>query len=47
VTGVVFEPMVAAKAELQVVEKTKEATESFARVNFHPECEAALNEQIK
>lgn len=38
--------MVAAKAELQVVEKTKEATESFARVNFHPECEAALNEQI-
>jgi len=45
-TGVVFEPFSAVKAELATVGKTKQETESFARVNFHPECEAAINEQI-
>ncbi|KAG1668323.1 hypothetical protein FOA52_011220 [Chlamydomonas sp. UWO 241] len=45
-SGVVFEPMVAAKAELVTVGKVDQATTSFARANFHPECEAALNEQI-
>lgn len=46
VTGVVFEPMSAVKAELATVDQTKEQSESFARVSFHQECEAALNEQI-
>lgn len=27
--------------------KTDESEVSFARCGFHPECEAALNEQIK
>ncbi|KAG2485150.1 hypothetical protein HYH03_016136 [Edaphochlamys debaryana] len=35
-----------AKAELAVVEKTNAATQSLARVDFHPACEAAINEQI-
>ncbi|GFH28479.1 UVR domain-containing protein [Haematococcus lacustris] len=34
------------KAELATVEKADAVTDSFARVNFHPECEAAVNEQI-
>jgi hypothetical protein len=29
------------------VTKTDSEKESFARVNFHLECEAAVNEQIK
>lgn len=45
-TGVVFEPFVAAQAELAVVEKTQEAKQSLGRVNFHSELEAAINEQI-
>lgn len=35
-----------AQSELAIVEK-KAASESLARCNFHEECEAALNEQIK
>lgn len=35
------------KGELATVIKTDSEKESFARVNFHPECEAAINEQIK
>lgn len=46
ITGVVFEPFSAVKAELATVDKTNAVTDSLARVNFHPECEAALNEQI-
>ncbi|KAL6755885.1 pre-apoferritin [Haematococcus lacustris] len=46
VTGVVFEPFTAVKAELATVDKANTVTESLARVNFHPECEAAINEQI-
>ncbi|KAJ9506170.1 hypothetical protein QJQ45_016505 [Haematococcus lacustris] len=46
ITGVVFEPFTAVKAELATVEKADAVTDSFARVNFHPECEAAVNEQI-
>lgn len=45
-TGVVFQPFSAVKGELATVEKTREADESFARVNFTPKCEAAINEQI-
>ncbi|GAX78828.1 hypothetical protein CEUSTIGMA_g6265.t1 [Chlamydomonas eustigma] len=44
-TGVVFEPFTAVAAELATVDKTS-ASQSFARVNFHVDCEAALNEQI-
>jgi ferritin heavy chain len=46
VTGVVFEPFQEVQHEMAVVDKTN-AVESFARVDFHPECEAAINEQIK
>ena len=35
------------QGELALVDKTKEAVESFARVSFSPKCEAAINEQIK
>lgn len=45
-TGVVFEPFSAVKGELAAVDKTNQYVDSFARVNFHPECEAAINEQI-
>lgn len=44
-TGVVFEPFTAVKSELAVVERAS-TSESYARVDFHPECEAAINEQI-
>ena len=37
-------PVVA--AELELVSKSTPGT-SFARVGYHPECEAAINEQIK
>lgn len=37
----------AVQAELAVVDKTDNSIDSFARVDFHPECEAAINEQIK
>jgi hypothetical protein len=35
------------QGELAVVAKTDDQCQSFARVNYHPECEAAINEQIK
>jgi hypothetical protein len=35
------------KGELATVTKTDSEKDSFARVNFHSECEAAINEQIK
>jgi hypothetical protein len=43
---VVFEPFTAVKYELAVVDRAP-TSESYARVDFHPECEAAINEQIK
>lgn len=33
--------------ELAMVDRTNAAMESFARCNFHPDCEAAINQQIK
>ena len=36
----------APQSELAVVERAP-TSESYARVDFHPECEAAINEQIK
>eukprot|EP00798_Chlamydomonas_sp_ICE-L_P006548 gene6548-3199_t len=47
VSGVIFEPMSAVKAELATVDKTDMISTSFARVDFNPACEAAINEQIK
>lgn len=44
-TGVVFEPFSAVESELAVVNKAP-SSESYARTDFHPECEAAINEQI-
>ena len=35
------------QGELATVDKTNMQVESFARTNFHPDCEAAINEQIK
>ena len=43
-TGVVFEPFTAVQSELQLVDKSP-VSASYARTDFHPECEAALNEQ--
>ena len=34
------------KGELTTVEKVDSATQSFARLDYHEECEAAVNEQI-
>jgi ferritin heavy chain len=45
-TGVVFMPFTAVKAEMAVVDKADVAVASLARSGFHVECEAALNEQI-
>lgn len=45
-TGVVFEPFSAVQGELAVVDKAP-VSQSYARTEFHPECEAAINEQIK
>ncbi|GFR40570.1 hypothetical protein Agub_g1148 [Astrephomene gubernaculifera] len=46
-TGVVFQPLnEQAKAELAIVDGTNTAIASLARVDFHPACEAAINEQI-
>lgn len=44
-TGVVFEPFSAVESELAVVDKAP-LSESYARTDFHAECEAAINEQI-
>eukprot|EP00877_Chromochloris_zofingiensis_P009632 jgi/Chrzof1/4922/Cz15g04180.t1 len=46
VTGVVFEPFSEVQTELATVDKTNQLTQSFARVNFTPDCEVAINEQI-
>ncbi|GMH40374.1 hypothetical protein BSKO_08278 [Bryopsis sp. KO-2023] len=46
ITGMVFEPFNEVQLELANVDKTDEAVFSFARNGFHPECEAAINEQI-
>lgn len=45
-TEVVFEPFQAVKGELTTVENLDNSTQSFARLDYHPECEAAINEQI-
>ena len=45
VTGVVFQPFDAVQSELAVVDKAPINT-SYARVDYAPECEAAVNEQI-
>ena len=45
VTGVVFEPFEAVQGELAVVDKAP-VSESYARVDYTPECEAAVNEQV-
>jgi ferritin heavy chain len=42
----VFEPFSEVKKDLEKVEKTNPASQSFARVDFHQELEAAINEQI-
>jgi len=42
---VVFEPFSAVQSQLAVVDKAP-VSESYARLDFHPECEAAINEQI-
>ncbi|MEW5313265.1 MAG: hypothetical protein WDW38_004849 [Sanguina aurantia] len=42
-TGVVFDTV---STELAMVDRTNAAMESFARCNFHPDCEAAINQQI-
>jgi len=44
-TGVVFQPFDAVQSELAVVDKAPVSV-SYARVDYHPECEAAVNEQI-
>lgn len=44
-TGMVFQPFSEVQPELSTVGSTP-ATSSFARVDFHQECEAAINEQI-
>ncbi|CAD7695456.1 unnamed protein product [Ostreobium quekettii] len=46
VAGVVFQPFDEAAVQLATIDKTDSAAESFARCDFHPECEAAINEQI-
>lgn len=46
VTGIVFQPFNEVQVELATLDKTDSSTQSFARCDFHPECEAALNEQI-
>lgn len=44
-SGVVFEPFSAVESELATVTEAP-VTSSYGRTDFHPECEAALNEQI-
>eukprot|EP00892_Ulva_mutabilis_P007974 jgi/Ulvmu1/5549/UM023_0085.1 len=45
VTGMVFQPFSEVQTELSTV-TTAPITESYARVDYHPEVEAAVNEQI-
>ena len=35
------------KGQLTAVSKTDNSTHSFARLDYHEECEAGINEQIK
>jgi hypothetical protein len=44
-TGLTFSPFTEVQGELSIVESAP-ASHSYARVDFHDECEAALNEQI-
>lgn len=46
VTGIVFQPFEEVQPQLAVVSKTEASSTSFARVDYHPECEAAVNEQV-
>jgi ferritin heavy chain len=45
-TGITFEPFQAVAGELAVVARAP-VSASYARTDFHEECEAAINEQIK
>lgn len=45
-TGIVFQPFQEVKSELAAVDKSRGQDESLARVRYHPECEAGINEQI-
>lgn len=45
VTGITFQPFEAVQSELSMV-SSNNVHESFARLHYHPECEAAVNEQI-
>ena len=45
ISGVVFEPFSAVESELATTQKAPSSA-SYGRTDFHPECEAAINEQI-
>ncbi len=45
ISGVVFEPFSAVESELATTQKASSSS-SYGRTDFHPECEAAINEQI-
>jgi ferritin heavy chain len=45
ISGVVFEPFSAVESELATTQKAS-SNASYGRTDFHPECEAAINEQI-
>jgi ferritin heavy chain len=45
ISGVVFEPFSAVESELATTQKAPSSS-SYGRTDFHPECEAAINEQI-
>nr|ABR23157.1 ferritin [Ulva fasciata] len=45
VTGMVFQPFSEVQSELSTVNDAP-VTQSYARVDYHPSCEAAMNEQI-
>jgi ferritin heavy chain len=45
-TEVVFQPFTEVKGELSTVAGTDNTQQSLARLDYHEECEAAINEQI-
>ncbi len=45
ISGVVFEPFSAVESELATTQRAPSSS-SYGRTDFHPECEAAINEQI-
>lgn len=45
-TEIVFEPFNEVKGQLSTVATLDNSTQSFARLDYHQECEAAINEQI-